>query len=235
MSSPIAKKNKNLFDRILIFIHRKISHKTRVSILANEFAGLLSDFINMNPILMQKPVVKVADVGCGDMSLGLEIERLVHRTMFTFLDVHFSPDPESDRSWQRYIKFNGVDIPFESNFFDFAIFSDVLHHVSDSDKDSLFSSALRSSRFVLIKDHYEYGFLSRLILKLMDFIGNYGYGVSVPQKYFCKDSFASFCKKNSAEMIYMKEGLSLYPKLTGIKFLGFDKLHFVAVCKLSGE
>ena len=44
----------------------------------------------------------------------------------------------------------------------------------------------KSSKTIIIKDHFEHGFFSRQLLRFVDFYANYGYGVDVPKKYFNK-------------------------------------------------
>jgi hypothetical protein len=58
------------------------------------------------------------------------------------------------------------------------------------------------SKIMIIKDHFEYNFYSRQILRFMDFIGNYYLDVNVPKKYFRKEEFDRILKDLNFKIIY---------------------------------
>ena len=77
-----------------------------------------------------------------------------------------------DAIWQCYQQFDGSSLSFNDHAFDVVIFSDVLQHVPAGLVSPLLKSAARVGRFVLIRDHFEYGWFSSIILRAMDFVGN---------------------------------------------------------------
>ena len=84
-------------------------------------------------------------------------------------------------------------------------------------------------KFIIIKDHFQYGFFSNLILVLMDFFGNYFDGVKIPNLYFDKESYKKFLKK-----IPLKEIRSInnkkYYKWYWL-YINNKKLQFVSIVK----
>jgi len=138
-----------------------------------------------------------------------------------------------DPIWQRYQQFDGSSLPFDEHAFDVVIFSDVLHHVPACLVSPLLKSAARVGRFVLIKDHFEYGWFSRNILRAMDFVGNYGYGISVPEFYFSCDSFAATVREAGFHINDMDIGINLYDHLPFVRSVLSSKWQFVATCSLA--
>ena len=57
------------------------------------------------------------------------------------------------------------------------------------------------AKFVLIKDHFQYGFFSNLTIRVMDFLGNYFNDVPPPNKYFNKSSFNSLLKISNFKIV----------------------------------
>ena len=70
----------------------------------------------------------------------------------------------------------------ENEKFDVIFMVDVLHHVGVSDAYKVLNKLSKLSKIIIIKDHFEHGFVSRQLLRFVDFYANYGYGVNVPKK-----------------------------------------------------
>lgn len=183
MSSPIASNKKSFFKNALISFHQKVSHNNRINILVNEFNQLVKK------IFPDEESVHLLDVGCGDMSLVEKMSENDSRIDPTCIDIY--PLPKNlvgDQRWNKYYNFDGKNIPFPDNKFDLVILSDVLHHDFNNSYNLLKESA-RVGKYILLKDHFEYGLYSRTMLKVMDIVGNWGYGVSIPKKYFTKKEY----------------------------------------------
>jgi hypothetical protein len=89
---------------------------------------------------------------------------------------------------------------------------------------------LRVGNKVIIKDVFEKGIISCVILILMDILGNWVYGVRIPTRYFSKKRFEKFCKDNliSCEIKVLK--VELYNHLRSIiRLISPSDLHFIAV------
>jgi SAM-dependent methyltransferase len=217
MSSPIAKRNKGLLDKILIAIHKKISHKKRVNILSTLFVEVIRSLNTENR------KVRLLDVGCGDMTIAKTLASKYKKLRFTCIDIY--PNIED---WDNYFEFDGKNIPFDDKEFDVTLFSDVLHHDFDNIK-SLLMEAKRVSNIILIKDHFEYGLWSRRILQVADFIGNYGYGVSIPKHYFSKQSFSDLLDECKMKEIRRICPIQLYKNSALIKLLFKSKYQFLSI------
>jgi len=217
MSSPIAKIKKGFFDKILISIHKKTSHSKRVDLLSTLFAEVIK---SVNP---ENKKLRLLDVGCGDMAVAKALASKYEILQFICIDIY--PNIEH---WDNYFEFDGKKIPFNDKEFDVVLFSDVLHHDSVNIK-TLLIEAKRVSNIILIKDHFEYGLWSRRILQLADFVGNYGYGVSIPKYYFSKQSFFDLldeCKFNEIVQICP---IQLYKYSTIIKLIFKSKYQFISL------
>jgi SAM-dependent methyltransferase len=217
MSSPIAKSNKGFFDKILIAIHRKVSHSKRVDILSTLLAEALK---SINPGNRE---LQLLDVGCGDMSVARSLASKYGKLHYTCIDIY--PNTEQ---WDNYQEFDGKTIPFNDKKFDVVLFSDVLHHDSVNIK-TLLMEAKRVSEIILIKDHFEYGLWSRSILQLADIIGNYGYGVAIPERYFSKQSFMSLLAECNLSEIEQICPLQLYINSFAIRLFVKDKYQFISI------
>lgn len=226
MSSPIAKTDKSFLDRLLIRAHKRLSHNRRVEILANSFSSQIKKLSQG----IDSPI-KILDVGCGDMSIAKRISQSQENAVITCADIYPRPDDQGEDSelWSRYIQLKGTAIETDEKF-DFVLLSDVLHHIeTQAEVIRLLQSCSKISRYVIVKDHFEYGPITRSILRAMDFLGNYGYGVSVPAKYFTKDSFDSTLESSGLRCLDMQIGLDLYSHLPLISKWLRNELHFMAL------
>jgi hypothetical protein len=136
-------------------------------------------------------------------------------------------------NYSKNLKFNQLkDLEFDKKKYDFAIISDVLHHIGVK-KYSILKRVLKllkcKSKFLLIKDHFEYSIFSRLILIFMDFIGNYYNNVKIPKSYFRKNKFNELIKLVNLKIIAKIENKKYYSN----KFLFFNNpnLQFIYLLK----
>ncbi|MFM7533816.1 MAG: class I SAM-dependent methyltransferase [Rubrivivax sp.] len=226
MSSPLAKSKKTRLDKALVASHRTLSHDHRIACLV----GLMGNRIR--ELGLQAPV-RVLDVGCGDMTLAKGLAQYIEGIQLTCVDIYpppLQPTPGDD-IWATYRQFDGRSLPFEDGSFDVVIFSDVLHHVPSECLHPLLASAARVGQFVLVKDHFEYGWWSRQLLRAMDFVGNYGYGVSVPRQYFSQESFAQTLRAAGLHQETEQIGIRLYDHLPVLRSVLSPRWQFLATCR----
>ena len=205
MSSPIAKTRKSPLDKLLVGLHQAKAHGNRIY----KLSGCLAEAIlRLNP--SGNGLIRCLDVGCGDMAIAEKISLINPMIVWNCVDIHPVPkELEASGRWEKYRIFDGVNLPFNPKSFDVVMFSDVLHH-SGTNMLPLLSEAARVGHSVLVKDHFEYGWYSRQILKAMDFVGNYGYGVTIPKQYFTRSSFRESCHECGLAETFMECGLDLY-------------------------
>lgn len=229
MSSPLGNIRPNFFQRLLIKLHKKTSHQHRVNILS----GMIYNEI-LPAQFDKEDSIKVLDVGCGDMQIIHSLENKLPAWTFHGIDVFTLPDNvKSNPYWKNYTSFNGEEIPFDNKYFDVVLLIDVLHHVDAGRQQKLLNEVKRIANFVIIKDHYEYDFFSRQILRLMDFAGNWAYGVSVPKKYFTKLSFGSLMTSIQSEKIKLIENIDLYKHLKPLNYILKNTWQFIYFGKLN--
>jgi hypothetical protein len=226
MSSPIALESKAAPRRALVGLHQTLSHGHRVDVLAERIARHVES-------LVPRGRARCLDVGCGDMTLAEEIHSRAPRTDWRCLDVHDLPaDLHGEQRWSKYRAFDGRTIPYGELEFDIALLCDVLHH-APQDAARLLAEAGRVAQRVLIKDHFEYGSYSRTMLRLMDFVGNWGYGVNVPERYFTREAFTRLATEQGFVITALDCGLSLYEHLPVARSVLRPDWHFIAVLRRS--
>lgn len=226
MSSPLARPSKSVADLALIAVHQRASHGQRIRVLAKALSSRINELIPQSG-------VKALDVGCGDMSLADAIALEVPQISWVCADIHpcSAEKRAEDPRWSRYVQFDGSTLPFMPKQFDVVTFSDVLHHVPEDQRTDLLRSAASAGKKIVIKDHFEYGFWSRQTLRAMDFVGNFGYGVSVPRRYFSKETFEQLCDAANVRIVRCDVGIRLYEHLPFARRLLSPRWQFIAVCE----
>lgn len=225
MSSPIALRDKKSVRKFFIKIHQRLSHKNRVDILARRLSAVIGmTFPGFKEI-------RCLDVGCGDMAIAEKIRELDGRTIWSCIDLYELPDElKADEEWSAYRTYDGRHIPCNDKSMDAVIICDVLHHAGDGAAEVL-REAARVGNTIIVKDHFEYSPFSRAMLKTMDFLGNWGYGVALPKRYFTPESFKRLCRASGLEIGRIETGVDLYEHLPGIRYFLRPSWHFVAVLK----
>ena len=163
------------------------------------------------------------------MQIAERVAALVPASIWSCIDIHALPDCLTNQErWKKYRKFDGTYIPFPDGSFDVVVFCDVLHHIQ-TNVIELLAEASRAGRLIIIKDHFEYSFWSRMILWAMDFVGNWGYGISLPKRYFTRYRFNAITKKAKLNPKLIHLGIDLYPHIPVAKFLLRQKWQFIAL------
>ena len=224
MSSPIALDHKDAPKKALVGLHRTLSHGHRVGVLAQRIAMRIETLVPHGP-------TKCLDIGCGDMTIAEAIHDHTSRTDWRCIDVHPLPPGLSEHArWQKYLAFDGQTIPYGDREFDVAVLCDVLHH-TPATAAQLLAEAARVARHVIVKDHFEYGAYSRSMLRLMDFVGNWGYGISVPERYFTREGFVRLAAQQGLVITSLDCGLELYEHLPVVRTVLRPDWHFIAVLR----
>ncbi len=219
MSSPLAKDKKSFFDKLLIRFHKNASHSNRIGILSSLFTQ------EIEALRIKKETITLLDIGCGDMKITKLLAEKNQQLKTTGVDIY-----PNTQHWENYIPFDGKTLPVADKSFDVVLFSDVLHHDYEN-LDQLIKEAKRVGNFIIIKDHFEYGFFSRTLLQLADIVGNYGYGVSIPKQYFTKKRFQELLKKHQLTEVKQQCPVHLYNHLPLVKYIFKGKYQFVSVIK----
>ncbi len=168
------------------------------------------------------------DVGCGPGTIAKEIRELRPRISFAGVDVIQRLQSETSHliDFQTY---DGHRLPYADKTYSFSMLIDVLHH-TDSPKQLLAEASRVAQDFILIKDHISDSQLDKLVLSLMDWVGNKSYGVHLPYNYLASRQWQSLFSDLNLTVEGKLEDLALY---TGpLNYVFGRKLHFIAKLKI---
>jgi hypothetical protein len=178
---------------------------------------------------LDKADLFVLDYGCGAMNFSLRLKQEGRISKFIGMDIF--PKPTSSKNvldiWENYQQIPKEGIRKSSEEFDLAIVIDVLHHAPEQDQAKILRSLVEVSRYVLVKDHFEYGFISRHILRLADWYGNYAYGVSIPKRYFDKKRWSTLIESAGLRELKIKTNVRVHEGLFGLIIP--PRHHFISI------
>jgi SAM-dependent methyltransferase len=171
--------------------------------------------------------IKLLDFGCGNMAIS---QYLVATSVVAgMLGVDTYPRPSlEDKKFRLYEQIHDAEhLPFSDNSFDVAICVDVLHHVGLDESAGVLRELARVSKFVVVKDHFEFGYISRQLLRLADWYGNYAYGVNVPDRYYDQRLWRETIQVAGLTEVSLKTPLRIHSGLFGLILR--PRNHFISV------
>lgn len=188
-------------------IHDRFVHSGRVRALCDAIAPLIP------------PQGSIADVGCGDGQLAARLAESRPGIVIEGYDVGVRRRP-----FIHVHPFDGRRLPLEPDSVDGVLLIDVLHHTEDP--LSLLREAVRVTRdFLIVKDHRLGRPGARTTLRLMDWVGNRGHGVSLAGRYWSEAQWRAAWDELGLTVSYYSTALRLYPAPlrpffeTGLHFL----------------
>ena len=174
----------------------------------------------------KKKRLKILDFGCGSMEISKKLK-----------DKNYIKEIVGSDIFKHKYKLKNIsyisnhELFREKKKFDIIFIVDVLHHIGVDDAFKIIKRLSKLSNNIIIKDHFEHGFLSRQLLRFVDFYANYGYGVNVPKKYFNQTSWKkTILKSKCKEIIHYKN----FQQHDGLFNLILNKKHhFVSLIKVN--
>jgi SAM-dependent methyltransferase len=161
----------------------------------------------------------ILDVGCGNGIISHNLRQLSSGRSFTGIDV--LARKTCLIPCQIY---DGNTIPFAPETFDYVMFVDVLHHMTEPEK--FLAQAVRiARRGIIIKDHYSENGLDHQTLTVMDWFGNAQYGVALPNNYKSRAQWRRLFKEVQLREDFVKTDIPLYPFPANLIF--GRNLHFI--------
>lgn len=200
--------------RWLGHLHGKAAFRRRVERLSNHLSPLIPEGSS------------VVDVGCGDGLLSYSIQRMRTDIQIQGIDIFVR-----DSTYIPVTEFDGRTMPFGDKSIDVVLFVDVLHHTLDP-IDLLTEAARVASDRILIKDHILHGPMSKLTLRLMDWVGNKPHEVVLPYNYWTLRQWKLAFRRLGLVPEVWIETLRLYPPFADWIF--GRSLHFVTSLKFQG-
>lgn len=210
-------------NKLLIFISdfiRRLFGGDRLKRISKE----ITDISKKIYLKKQKKIV-ILDFGCGSMEISKKLKKYSFVRKIVGIDTfHFKLKKKKMRYMQS-------DIFFKSNKikFDLVIAVDVLHHIGIDQAPKILQKLSKVSNNVIIKDHFEHGFLSRHLLRFVDFYANYAYGVNIPKKYFDYLSWDLVVKKSSLKQVKLIKNFQQHDGLFNL--ILNKKHHFISILK----
>ena len=149
-------------------------------------------------------------------------------------DIYNSKNLKNLNQNKDIVFYNIQNLNLNKTKYDFCFLNDVLHHIG-IEKLSILKNLIiklqKKAKFVLIKDHFQYGFFSNLTIRVMDFLGNYFNNVPTPNKYFNKTSFNSLLKLSNSKIVEKVFNIKLYQSY--FLFMSNPKFNFIYLTKKS--
>ena len=215
---------------ILKNLRKYILSNIREENLANYFYELICKFHTRKKI-------NIIDFGSGfEPNVAILLKKKLKESgneVFVHCYDFYSNAELKKLNYLKDLRFNKLkNLVIDKKNYDFAIVSDVLHHIGVK-KILIIKKILKNlkyrSKFLLIKDHFEYNAFSRIILIFMDFIGNYYNNVSIPKSYFQKAEFNKLIKSINLKIIAKIENRKYYSNL--FFFFNNPNLQFIYLLK----
>jgi SAM-dependent methyltransferase len=175
--------------------------------------------------------IKLLDFGCGNMAISQYLAETSVVASMLGVDTYTRP-PLEEQKFRLYEQIQDAKhLPFSDNSFDVAICVDVLHHVGLDESAGVLRELARVSRFVVVKDHFEFGYISRQLLRLADWYGNYAYGVNVPDRYYDQRLWRETIQVAGLTEVSLKTPLRIHSGLFGLILR--PRNHFISVLTIA--
>ena len=224
-------------------IIKLIKHFLRI--LRNIFVGdyrskLLSEIITKMILKysVKNEVIRIMDYGSGFQPklIHFVYKKLKHtynKNVIIYCFDKYSLQDLEKLNQNKDIIFNKIEnIDLDKTEYNFCLLSDVLHHIGVEkvpELKKLINNLKNKAKFVLIKDHYQYGFFSKNTLRVMDFLGNYFNNVKTPRTYFTKKSFKYLLQLTNSTIVEEILNVKLYQPY--FLYMSNPKFNFVCLIK----
>ncbi|MFM7294742.1 MAG: methyltransferase domain-containing protein, partial [Burkholderiales bacterium] len=157
------------------------------------------------------------DYGCGSMDFSRRLREEGVINKFVAMDTYAAPDNlEGVECWKDYRQIHDGILSDLRESFDVAIIIDVLHHADESEQPTILAALGNTAGRVVVKDHFEFGYVSRQMLRLADWFGNFAYGVRIPKRYFDKQSWPLIVRSSGLVEVARVENVKVHSGLFGV-------------------
>jgi hypothetical protein len=167
----------------------------------------------------------IIDFGCGSMEVSKKIQNNIFVKEIIGLDI-FSYNYAHKKL--KYVKYKNLK-EIENFKADIIVVIDVLHHIGVDSAFKVLKKLSKISDTLIVKDHFEYGFFSRQLLRFVDFYANYSYGVTIPKKYFTISKWRETINKSLLREVHIEKGFQQHDGLFNV--ILNKKYHFFSLLK----
>lgn len=181
-------------ESLAIRLHRLWVMDRRIRVLASNAAVLLPEHIR-----------GLLDVGAGSGDMALAV--LQHRPELHITGVDVLVRPHTAIAVQSY---DGLHLPHSDASVDAVMLMDVLHHCDDP--VAVLRECLRVARVgILLKDHIANNAFQHRVLTWMDWVGNKGHHVALPNNYLSSQAWRAALQSTGLQVVAAQHDLPLYP------------------------
>jgi hypothetical protein len=215
--------NRNRFISHLFSILRKIAGGDR-------FSNLIP-YIEKAILFVKKKLNRklyLLDYGCGKMDFSIFFIKKGLIKKAIGVDNYELQNNIVNKKCQ-YVNILKNKNKFKENQFDVALIIDVLHHIGINKCHNELKKICSTSKYIIIKDHFEYGYFSRQVLRLGDWFGNYGTEINIPKKYFTEMKWQNLIKKLKLNQIKMIKNVNQHKSLFSLILP--SKHQFISIIK----
>ena len=215
---------KNNYNNNFLILFSNITRKIFKGDRLKRLSIGVSDFLKII-YLNKKRKLSILDYGCGSMDLSKKIQKKKFIKKITAVDIY------SANYRFKKIKYVNDKFFFKNNNkkFDAVVIVDVLHHMGIEDAHKILRKLSKYSKFIIVKDHYEYGFFSRHLLRFVDFYANYAYGVVIPKIYYSEKTWINTIRLSKLKQLYFEKNFQQHDGLFNL--ILNKKHHFISVLK----
>ena len=177
----------------------------------------------IKPVIEQRGKFSSAlDFGSGDGWFACELARLGVIGKITPVDV-----VKRKKNFIEPFIYDGKSLPFNDRYFDLSYAIDVMHHCP-SPKESLRDLLRCTEKYFLIKDHIYRNKFQKIILCVLDEIGNRRFGIRSIYKYQRGWEWSSLIEEAG-----FKLEILIYPARCHVGLLGLltNRFEFIALWK----
>lgn len=209
---------------ILIFFSdliRKIFKGDRIKRISSKINFFIAQEFSKN----KSKKLTIIDFGCGSMEVAKKIQNNIFIKEIIGLDI-FSYNFKYKKL--KYVQYKNLK-QIENLKADIVMVIDVLHHIGVDNAFKVLKKLAKISNTLIVKDHFEYGFISRQLLRFVDFYANYSYGVTIPKKYFTLSKWQKTIKKSSLREVYIENGFKQHDGIFNVVLN--KKYHFFSLLK----
>jgi len=206
----------------------KILASVRAAVGGERFSGLYAVLAETIQRLDLKRVI-LLDYGCGAM--GFSSRLMLDRVVDDFVGMDIFPAPivttDVDPIWSHYRQVPTKGRLLNDKHFDVTMVIDALHHADEDQHLDILLRIAEVTDYILVKDHFEYGYVSRQLLRLLDFYGNYAFGVNIPARYYNRERWSKLVYQAGLHEHKLQVGVKIHRGVIGI--LIPSKLHFISL------